>query len=97
MIRKTILVTLIAFFSLFVYPGELSAQDDAMPIETTQLPIGEEQDPNRPVEEEDEDGEAISPEDTTQTFLNGVLAGGAISLVVGFALGWFIKNKSYKE
>lgn len=97
MLKKSVLIMLMSIIPMIFTSTVVFAQDDAVPIETTQLPIGEEQDPNRPVEESGDEDVNENNEDSTQSFLNGVLAGGAIFLVVGFALGWFIKNKSYKD
>lgn len=57
-------------------------------------PIGEEQDPNPPVNNSNSE-EII--EDRNQTFLNGVLAGVLVGLVVGGIISWLFKDKFYKK
>lgn len=83
---------IISFFSLNVY-----AQDAAPVPEVTegQLPIGEEQDPNPPVEETPADTQAL--QDQNQVFITGIAAGAAIGLVIGAVIAWLLKDKFYKK
>lgn len=74
-----------------------SAQETPSSTEVNegQLPIGEEQDPNAPVEENEESAQPT--QSTEQSFITGVAAGAAIGLSVGAVLAWLLKDRLYKN
>lgn len=97
--KKKLFGILICTALLFSVNLTVYAQDTATQQEgTSQLPIGEEQDPNRPEEEVDneENQVNITEEEKNQAFINGIIAGGIIGVVAGGVVAWLLKDKFYK-
>ena len=82
------------FLALFILNlNVVNAQEQpTLPADTT-LPIGEEQDPNAPV---DTNTSEVVDEKQDNTFTSGLLAGALVGVVVGGVLMWLFKDKFYK-
>lgn len=96
--KKSIFSIVLLGFLLFSTNFVVLAQDTTTQLEgTTQLPIGEEQDPNRPEGEEQNDNQSgFTEEERNQGFINGLLAGGIVGLILGAIVAWLFKDKFYK-
>ena len=92
--KKLLLITTIFLTLNLLNLNFVNAQEQAVPTVDTTLPIGEEQDPNAPVE--DTTTTEVINENQDNTFVNGLLAGTLVGVVVGGVIVWLFKDKFYK-
>lgn len=86
------LIFIVFFATSLLFPISLLAQETTLPAPVTEentqpeLPIGET--PNT-----DSTKKSEIPEETQQSFLNGILVGAIVGLIAGGIFTWFLKDK----